>query len=80
MGMKMTNNRIWFELEVSSDAAVNEERAEKATRILRKLGDDISKFWWNTRINRYCFTFTEAGNFTVLGDSGHWLNLDYMAK
>ena len=66
----MTQNRIWFELEVSSDEAVNVDRAEKATRILRKLGDTISKFWWNARVGRYCLTRDEAGGFTELGDSG----------
>ena len=73
-------NRIWFELEVSDDAMVNTERAEKATRILRKLGDDISKFWWSNRVGRYCLTRDEAGGFTELGDAGAWLNLDYMSK
>jgi hypothetical protein len=76
----MTNNRIWFELEVSSDAAVNEERAVKATRLLRKLGDHISKFWWFERNGRYCLTRDEAGGFTELGDSGAWLNLDWLAR
>lgn len=60
--------------------AIGDARAEKATKILRKLGDNVSKFMWYPKECRYVIVIDEAGCFMECADHGHWFNLDYLSK
>lgn len=78
-------DRIWFEIEWPVGCGdrideVAERRAAAATKLLRKLGDDTSEFWWHKTKQTYCFSFSKPGGFTELVDRGQWLNLTFMAE
>jgi hypothetical protein len=78
-------DRMWIEIEFPSvDEALRKEvatrRAEAATNVLRKLGDDISKFWWHESKGRYCLTTDTGGSYRELSDSGEWFNLNVLAE
>jgi hypothetical protein len=72
-------DRLWIELEIHPDASVNVRRADLATRMLRRLGDDISKFWWHEKDRRYCITIDSGGSYMTCADSGHWFRLEFLA-
>ena len=69
-------NKIWLEIERDADKAVNEERAEKFTNLLTKLGSS-RKVWFSETTNRY-FSGT-VDSFRELTDNGDWFNLDGLA-
>lgn len=78
-------DRIWIELEWPVDCGdrtdeVAKRRAEAATKVLRKLGDPQSGFFWNEEEQRYFFDFGGGGGYTELEDHGRWMNLTFMAK
>lgn len=75
------DNRVWIELEVDSDHAVNEKRAAAASRMLKRLGVGFKKpVWWYKDKFCYCFQVDEAGGFVMASDKGHWFNLDYFGR
>ena len=55
-------------------------RAEQATRVLRRLGDPISKFWYHEADQKYCLTVDTGGSYLTLNDHGYWFNLDYLGR
>ena len=69
-------NKIWLEIERDADKAVNEERAEKFTNLLAKLGSS-RQVWFNERKNRF-FSGT-VDSFKELSENGDWFNLDGLA-
>lgn len=73
------SDRVWIELERT--AGEEEVIAEKATKMLHKLGFSESvKFWWSEKNYRYCLTVDPSGHFIQLDDDGHWFNLDFIAE
>jgi hypothetical protein len=76
-------NKVWIELQVSSDQEENKARAKLAHNMLKKLGIKSGTYdiiWWHERKQVYCVTTSEAGTFMEMGDKGHWFNLDYLGR
>lgn len=77
------SNRIWIELERTSDKAFNDEQARLANNMLQRLQPDPSKplestFYFSMHHGTYCFG--GHNGYVDLPDNGHWLNLDYLGR
>lgn len=75
-------NRVFIALALSDDRAVNEERARLATAMLNKLHpanqQRADRIFFDGE--RYCVTISSTGDYLVLADSGHWFDLEALAK
>lgn len=80
-----TANRVWIELELPSldKPEIGEQRAEAASKVLKKLGfntGDYPAVWFDKEKHRYAFVINSIGNFFWASDHGHWFDLDFLAK
>jgi hypothetical protein len=53
--MTSKTNKIWIEIEPATEKSVNHERAEKISRVLRKLGYH-HPVWWSETAQSFCLT------------------------
>ena len=73
-------DRIWIELGKPTGKDLKEvadRRAMMATKVLRKLGDEFSGFFWDDKLKCYCVTLDKGGTYVTCEDNGHWFNLEY---
>ncbi len=97
--MNMNPNRVWIEIEHPSmdmgqpcDLSQEEldrigtERAEAATRMLRRLGilegySGKIVFWDTSEKHKgYAWTVDTGGSFLWATAHGHWYNLDWLGR
>jgi hypothetical protein len=85
--------RVWIEIERPSFKdfptdelrhAEGKRRAAALSVLLVRLGYDPGMragpvCWWYEKKGEYCFVVDGSGGFVRATDSGHWLNLDWLA-
>jgi len=71
-------NKVWIEIELDQNKAVNHERAEKFTNLITKLG--VTKKVWFDETKYSFFSGDEYNGFKELGDKGDWFNLDFLGR
>ena len=73
------SNAVWIELSRPTSPENGKEVAERASKMLHKLGIDSEyKFTYSERERRYCWGGPYG--YEVLSDWGKWFNLDFLGK
>ena len=76
------SEKIWIELEPTTDEEIGRRRAEQANILLRKLGGTPGFEWQSYRhyigTSGYVWV-NEDHTYEELTDNGKWLNLTYLA-
>ena len=72
-------NRVWIEIELDDNETVNHERAEKLTKLLKKMGSR-REFWYDETKKVFCSGSSDAPEFKELVKAGDWFNLDFLGR
>jgi hypothetical protein len=83
MENKMSEKRVWIELDKADNLEDAKEYCELANKMLAKLGVDKNYNFWATDKQKYTrtfYNFSEGHSFTELDDRGKWFDLEYCSN
>jgi hypothetical protein len=84
MENKMSEKRVWIELDKVDNFNDAKENCELANQMLSKLGVNHNPFYAvkNQKYTNTFYNFSDgkAAGFTELDDRGKWFNLSYLGK
>ena len=71
--------QVWIELPKPKNSADATDIAEKANRMMKRLGNVGGYRWhWSEHERRWCWG--DNMGYVVLNDNGNWFNLDYLGR
>lgn len=83
MENKMSEKRVWIELDKVDNFKDAKENCELANQMLSKLGVNENYKFFAVKKQKYTHTFynfSEGHSFTELDDRGKWFDLSYLGK